>query len=164
MLFIAKNKGLFLYLYNIMRIIYTDGIFDLFHRGHLEYLKACKNILKDSGEKDDDVFLIVGIVNDKDATGYKRIPIYNENDRYEIIENIKCVDKIIKDAPLIINEDFMMEHKIDFVVHSFSNAGDEGAQDEFFKVPIQMGKFKKIQYYSSISTTDIIKKINSRNE
>ncbi len=141
-----------------MKIVYTDGIFDLFHRGHVEYLKACKNIFKDLGEE---VFLIVGIVNDKDASGYKRIPIYNENDRYEIIENIKCVNKIIKDAPLIITEDFMDQHKIDYVIHSFSNSNDEGAQDEFFKVPIQMGKFKKIQYYSSISTTDIIKKIKS---
>ena len=143
-----------------MKIVYTDGIFDLFHRGHIEYLKACKNIFKDL-EEVEEVFLIVGIINDKDATGYKRIPIYNENDRYEIIENIKCVNKIIKDAPLIITEDFMKEHKIDYVIHSFSNANDEGAQDEFFKVPIQMGKFKKIQYYSSISTTDIIKKIKS---
>ncbi len=144
-----------------MKILYTDGIFDLFHRGHVEYLKACKNIFKDLGEELEEVFLIVGIVNDKDATGYKRIPIYNENDRYEIIENIKCVNKIIKDAPLIITEDFMKEHKIDYVIHSFSNSNDEGAQNEFFKVPIQTGKFKKIEYYSSISTTDIIKKIKS---
>ena len=151
-----------------MKIIYTDGIFDLFHRGHIEYLKACKNIFKDLGRElkdkeveEEEVFLIVGIVNDKDSTGYKRIPIYNENDRYEIIENIKCVNKIIKDAPLIITEDFMDQHKIDYVIHSFSNSNDEGAQNEFFKVPIQMGKFKKIQYYSSISTTDIIKKIKS---
>ena len=150
-----------------MKIVYTDGIFDLFHRGHIEYLKACKNIFKDLDtelkdkevEEEEEVFLIVGIVNDKDATGYKRIPIYNENDRYNIIENIKCVNKIIKDAPLIITEDFMEQHKIDYVIHSFSNSNDEGAQDEFFKIPIQMGKFKKIQYYSSISTTDIIKKI-----
>ena len=149
-----------------MKIIYTDGIFDLFHRGHIEYLKACKNIFRnfegkweEEEERKEEVFLIVGIVNDKDATGYKRIPIYNENDRYEIIENIKCVDKIIKDAPLIITEDFMDLHKIDYVIHSFSNTNDEGAQDEFFKVPIKMGKFKKIQYYSSISTTDIIKRI-----
>ncbi len=144
-----------------MKTIYTDGIFDLFHRGHVEYLKACKNIFKDLGEEEGEIFLIVGIINDKDATGYKRIPIYNENDRYEIIENIKCVNKIIKDAPLIITEDFMEQYKIDYVIHSFSNSNDEGAQDEFFKVPIQMGKFKKIEYYSSISTTDIIKKIKS---
>ena len=135
-----------------MKIIYTDGIFDLFHRGHLEYIKHCKTIFED-------VFLIVGIVNDKDASGYKRPPIYEENDRYEIVGNIKYVDKIIKDAPLIINEQFMDEHKIDYVIHSFSNETDEQKQMEFFKVPILLNKFMKIKYYSSISTTDIIKKI-----
>lgn len=135
-----------------MKIIYTDGIFDLFHRGHLEYIKHCKETFTD-------VFLIVGIVNDKDATGYKRPPIYCENDRYEIVSNIKYVDKIVKDAPLIIDENFMNEHQIDYVIHSFSNEADAEKQKEFFKVPIMLNKFMTIQYYSSISTTDIIKKI-----
>ena len=135
-----------------MKIIYTDGIFDLFHRGHLEYIKRCKQIFED-------VFLIVGVVNDTDAASYKRAPIYCENDRYAIVENIKYVDKIIKDAPLIIDENFMNEYKIDYVIHSFSNEADAEKQQEFFKVPIMLNKFIKINYYSSISTTDIIRKI-----
>ena len=135
-----------------MKIIYTDGIFDLFHRGHLEYIKRCKQIF-------DDVFLIVGVVNDTDAASYKRAPIYNETDRYEIVENIKYVDKIVKDAPLIIDENFMNEHQIDYVIHSFSNEADAEKQQEFFKVPIMLNKFIKINYYSLISTTDIIRKI-----
>lgn len=135
-----------------MKIIYTDGIFDLFHRGHLEYIKRCKQIF-------DDVFLIVGVVNDTDAASYKRAPIYNEFDRYEIVENIKYVDKIVKDAPLIIDENFMNEHQIDYVIHSFSNEADAEKQQEFFKVPMMLNKFIKINYYSLISTTDIIRKI-----
>jgi choline-phosphate cytidylyltransferase len=135
-----------------MKIIYTDGIFDLFHRGHLEYIKRCKQIFED-------VFLIVGVVNDADAASYKRAPIYNETDRYEIVENIKYVDKIVKDAPLIIDENFMNEHQIDYVIHSFSNEADAEKQQEFFKVPIMLNKFIKINYYSLISTTDIIRKI-----
>lgn len=135
-----------------MKIIYTDGIFDLFHRGHLEYIKRCKYIF-------DDVFLIVGVVNDADAASYKRVPIYNETDRYEIVENIKFVDKIVKDAPLIIDENFMNEHQIDYVIHSFSNEADAEKQQEFFKVPILLNKFIKINYYSLISTSDILRKI-----
>lgn len=135
-----------------MKIIYTDGIFDLFHRGHLEYIKRCKYIF-------DDVFLIVGVVNDADAASYKRVPIYNETDRYEIVENIKFVDKIVKDAPLIIDENFMNEHQIDYVIHSFSNEADAEKQQEFFKVPIMLNKFIKINYYSLISTSDILRKI-----
>ena len=98
-------------------IIYTDGIFDLFHRGHLEFLNNIKKKFNNST-------LIVGIINDNDATNYKRKPIYNENDRYVIIENLKCVNKIIKDAPLIMNEDFINENNIDLVVHGFSDEND----------------------------------------
>jgi len=81
-------------------VIYTDGIYDLFHRGHVESLKKCKSLFEGN------VYLIVGVISDNDATNYKRPPIYNEDDRYTIIENIKYVDKIIKGAPLIITEDF----------------------------------------------------------
>ena len=85
-------------------IIYTDGIFDLFHRGHIEFLN---NIKKEYTN----CTLIVGIINDNDSENYKRKPIYNEEDRYMIIENLKCVDKIIKNAPLIINEEFIKKIK-----------------------------------------------------
>lgn len=133
-------------------IVYTDGIYDLTHRGHIESLNTCKKLF-------DNVFLIVGIINDKDSAGYKRQPIYSEDDRYTIISNLKCVDKIVKDAPLIITKEFLDKHKIDYVVHGFSNPGDSNKQDDFFKVPKELGKFMEISYYDKISTSDIINKI-----
>ena len=133
-------------------IIYTDGIFDLFHRGHIEFLNNIK-------KKYPNTELIVGIINDNDSTDYKRKPIYNEEDRYTIIENLKCVDRIIKDAPLIINEEFINNNKIDLIVHGFSNLEDSEKQNEFFKIPIKLNKFETLPYYSKISTTEIIKKI-----
>jgi choline-phosphate cytidylyltransferase len=132
--------------------IYTDGIFDLFHRGHIEYLNKCKNILPN-------VILIVGIINDKDATGYKRLPIYSEEDRHIIISNMKAVDEVIKDAPFIVTEEFMNQYKIDFVVHSFANEQDINKQDDFYVIPKKLKKFIQLPYYHSISTTDIINKI-----
>ena len=47
----------------------------------------------------------MGVISDKNATNYKRKPIIDEKDRYEIIRNLKLVDLIIEDAPLIITED-----------------------------------------------------------
>ena len=133
-------------------IIYTDGIFDLFHRGHIEFLNKIKKKYPTSQ-------LIVGIINDIESTNYKRKPIYNEEDRYTIIENLKCVDRIIKDAPLIINEEFINNNKIDLIVHGFSNIEDSEKQNEFFEIPIKLNKFETLPYYSKISTTEIIKKI-----
>ena len=133
-------------------IIYTDGIFDLFHRGHIEFLNNIKKEYINST-------LIVGIINDNDSENYKRRPIYNEEDRYMIIENLKCVDKIIKNAPLIINEEFIKKNKIDLIVHGFSNKNDINKQSEFFEIPIKMNKFKVMPYYELISTTQILDNI-----
>ena len=133
-------------------IIYIDGVFDLFHYGHLEILKKCKNLYPN-------VYLIVGIMGDKEATNYKRKPIYNEKYRYGLVESCKYVDKIVKDCPLYTTKEFMEKHKIDLVVHSFSNSNDKNNQDEFFKYPKSINKFREIDYCNEISTTSIINNI-----
>ena len=134
------------------QIIYTDGIFDLFHRGHIEYLNLIKKTYPNFK-------LYVGIINDQDATKYKRKPIYNHEDRVTIISNIKCVDNVIENAPLIVNEEFLNKYKIDLVVHGFSNEKDIEKQKEFFEIPVKLNKFASIPYYNKISSTEIIEKI-----
>ena len=135
-----------------MKRVYIDGIFDLFHRGHLESLIQAKNVL-------DDVFLIVGVISDKEAEGYKRLPIINQDDRCAIIKNINIVNQVIEDAPLIITKEFVEKNNIDLVVHGFSNDDDWEKQKNFFDYLIKENKFKRISYYDKTSTTDIIKKI-----
>lgn len=133
--------------------VYIDGIFDLFHRGHLESFYKTKNCLEE------EVNVIVGVINDKDASGYKRLPIIKEEDRIEIIKSLSVVDEVIFPAPLIITEQFINDNNIDMIVHGFVNNNDFEKQKEFFKVPIKLNKFKTIQYYNEISTSDIIKNI-----
>ena len=130
--------------------VYLDGVFDLFHRGHLESIKKCM-------EFGDEV--IIGVVSDKDALSYKRLPVINENDRVEIIKNLKIVSHVIFPCPLVINKDFIIKNKIDIVVHGFLDDKDYEKQKSFFRIPIEMGVFKRIEYYNKISTTEIIKKI-----
>ena len=136
-----------------MTRVYMDGVFDLFHRGHVESINKC---LKFGDE------LIIVVVRDKDAESYKRIPIINELDRAEIIKNLKVVNEVIFPAPLTMTKKFIVDNKIDIIVHSFSNNRDFEIQKDFFKVPIDMGIFKKIDYYDKVSTTDIIKRIVNR--
>lgn len=133
-------------------IVYIDGIFDLFHRGHLESFKQIKILYPNC-------ILIVGVISDEDASGYKRKPIITFEDRCEIIRSIKYVDQIIEKSPLILDLDFIKKYEIDLVVHGFSSEEDENKQQEFFKEIIDIGIFKKINYYDKTSTTDIISKI-----
>ena len=132
-----------------MKIVYIDGIFDLFHRGHLESLKQAKNIFEDC-------FLLVGVISDEVAKSYKREPIINEDDRIEIIRSLDIVDKVIENPPLIITEEFINTNNIDLVVHSFKDENDWEKQKYFFDSLIKINKFKKINYYNQTSTTDII--------
>jgi choline-phosphate cytidylyltransferase len=137
------------------KIVYLDGVFDLFHRGHLESLIKAKNVLNDP----DNTILLVGIVGDKDATSYKRKPIINEEDRTEIIKSIKYVDNVICPCPLVVTMDFIKKNNIDIVVHGFVSDEDRNKQKDFFEEINENGYFKEIEYYSKTSTSEIIKTI-----
>ena len=138
-----------------MKIVYIDGVFDLFHRGHLESLIKAKKCLND----EENTYLIVGVVGDKYATSYKRKPIINEEDRKEIINSIKYVNEVICPCPLIIDMNFIKQHNIDIVVHGFVSDQDRNKQKDFYEKITEFGCFKEIEYYSKISTSDIIKNI-----
>ena len=134
------------------RTVYMDGVFDLFHIGHLEAIKHCAKL----GNK-----VIIGITGDTDATGYKRCPIINQVERIAIISSLKQVDDIVCPCPLIVTEEFMAELGIDLVVHGFANDEDVIRQKEFFDIPMKLNKFQRIPYYFGQSTTNIIQKVKS---
>jgi choline-phosphate cytidylyltransferase len=139
-----------------MNRVYIDGVFDLFHKGHLESLFKAKNVYNDISN----TVLVVGIVSDIDCKSYKREPVINENDRIDIVKNIKIVDEIIFPCPLIVTPDFLKDNKIDLVVHGFSSNEDREKQKDFFEKI--KDNFKEIDYYKLISTSDIITKIKEK--
>ena len=66
---------------------YTQGVYDMFHIGHLNLLNNAKELCE---------FLIVGINTDELVEKYKnKRPIVNEDERRLIVENIKAVDRCI---------------------------------------------------------------------
>lgn len=66
---------------------YTQGVFDMFHIGHL-------NLLKQAKEHCD--FLIVGVNSDNLVKSYKnKNTIINQEQRVDIISSIRYVDKAV---------------------------------------------------------------------
>lgn len=66
---------------------YTQGVFDMFHIGHLNLL----NHAKDCCER-----LIVGVNSDELVRSYKhKAPVIPEEERRLIVENIKAVDRAV---------------------------------------------------------------------
>jgi cytidyltransferase-like protein len=134
----AKNK-----------VVYVDGVFDLFHSGHLAFLRKAREF--------GDV-LLVGVVTDADVESYKRKPVIKFQDRLEMLQACRLVDKVIP-AELRITKDFIHKNNISVVVH-----GDDDEQQEFFKIPREMGIMKYVSYTAGISTTQLIKTLKTRND
>ena len=137
----------------MVRRVYVDGIWDCFHMGHVLHFKNIKNL--DNIEN----FLIVGIISDNDAENYKRKPVYNEENRKILVESCKYVDEIIFGSSLTITEDFIKKHNIDLVCHGFIDKNDSNKQNNFFKIPKKLNKFRIVEYNKGISTSEIIENI-----
>jgi len=71
-----------------MKTIFTNGCFDLLHRGHVDLLKYCKTL----GD-----WVIVGLNSDASIKRLKGIdrPINSEDDREHILMALKYVDEVI---------------------------------------------------------------------
>lgn len=86
--FLEKNKG--------KKIVFTNGCFDILHRGHVTYLAEARKL----GD-----LLVIGLNSDasvKRLKGPER-PINNENDRKFVISQLKSVDFVeifTEDTPL----------------------------------------------------------------
>ena len=84
----------------INKIVFTNGCFDILHRGHVEYLQKSKAL----GD-----LLVVGINSDasvKRIKGNSR-PINNQQDREFMLKSLECVDEVLvfnEDTPLNIIE------------------------------------------------------------
>ena len=89
------------------KIGYTTGVFDMFHIGHLNILKRAKSL----GD-----YLIVGLSSDEfnELKGKKSVMSYEE--RKEILESIRYVDKVIKESSWEQKVDDIIKYNIDVFV------------------------------------------------
>jgi cytidyltransferase-like protein len=134
-----------------MKRVYADMVLDLFHRGHVEFIRKAKSLYPDT-------YLIIGVHSDETVASYKRKPFFSMEDRVAIAEACKYVDEVIPDAPLRLTEEFIENFRIEVVLH-----GDD--MSEFFKdcysVPLKLGIMRLLPYYSGISTTRIIEMVRT---
>lgn len=129
-----------------MKKIFTNGCFDIMHRGHLDLLKYCKSL----------GYVIVGLNSDdsvKKLKGDNR-PINKESDRKHLLECLKFVDEVIifqEQTPI----DLIKQVKPDIIV----KGGDYKASEV---VGSNLCEVKIFKYVSGYSTTQTIQRINNR--
>tara|TARA_R110002073_G_scaffold202932_5_gene362510 strand:+ start:716 stop:1108 length:393 start_codon:yes stop_codon:yes gene_type:complete len=125
--------------------VFTNGCFDILHRGHLELFKYCKSM----------GHVIVGLNSDDSVRRLKGTerPINTEKDRKFILESIKYIDEV-----LIFNEDTPYE-LIKHVKPSIIVKG--GDYTESTVVGADLAEVKIFKFIDGYSTTKIIERSRS---
>jgi cytidyltransferase-like protein len=135
--------------------LYTDMCADLFHTGHVNYLRQCCGVSDEF-----DVHLIVGIHSDATIESYKRASVCTMNERVDVVRSCKYVNEVLPNAPLRVTKEFLEDNSIDFVIHGTETP--EVERQAMYSIPISLGKYTEVPRTEGISTTDIIDRIASR--
>jgi len=130
-------------------VVYTYVAGDLFHIGHLRCLQQAKAL----GD-----YLIVGVITDEGIAAYKRHPIIPFKERLEIIQNIKCVDRVVVQDGLDPTYN-LMRYKPDIITHG-DDWGENFPGAEYMR---SIGKKAiRVKYYTGRSTTGIIARLRRK--
>jgi D-beta-D-heptose 7-phosphate kinase/D-beta-D-heptose 1-phosphate adenosyltransferase len=132
--------------------IWTNGCFDILHRGHLELFKYAKNL----GNK-----LMVGVDSDKKVMKDKgpNRPINNLQDRIEMLKSIRYIDKVVYFDSIEELEHLIKRYSPDIIVVGADWKGKRIIGEVYSK---EVRFFDRIEQYS---TTKILNYANcSRNQ
>ena len=73
-----------------MNIVYTGGTFDLFHSGHVNLLKRCREVAGENGK------VVVALNTDDFIFQFKnKKPVCSEQERMEVLLSCKYVDEVV---------------------------------------------------------------------
>ncbi|MCG9756131.1 adenylyltransferase/cytidyltransferase family protein [Shewanella insulae] len=128
------------------------GVFDLFHRGHVEFLKKAATF----GDE-----LIILINGDEMTEKYKRRPIYSEQDRAAILSALSCVT-VVEITNSFDVKPYIEKYNIDVIVH-----GNDWEHDSYLEQIRCTEEYLRQQnvtmaytdYHSSVSTSALLKQI-----
>lgn len=133
-------------------LVFTNGCFDILHRGHTTYLEQARNL----GSS-----LVVGVNTDasvrRQGKGDDR-PVNSLDDRMSVLASLHCVDAVVcfdEDTPLKLIETILPQHLV---------KGGDWAIDEIVggkEVVANGGHVHSIDFKFQRSTTSLLEKIRS---
>jgi len=134
-------------------IVYVDGGFDLFHVGHIEFLKKAK---------EQGTYLIVGLHDDSVITQVKGqgYPIMNLHERVLGVLSCRYVDDVVIGAPFVVTKDVMDSLNVSIVVNGTVTEPKNDANVDPYELPKKLGVYRQIQSpRPDLTTTEIVTRI-----
>lgn len=133
------------------RIVFTNGVFDILHRGHIEYLAEAKSF----GD-----ILIVGLNTDASARRLKGMsrPVQSQSDRAVILLALEAVDYVVlfgEDRP----DRLIRMVRPDVLVKGADYKSGEIAGADFVKS--YGGAVKRVRFTRGRTTSNILRKIKA---
>ncbi len=134
------------------RIVFTNGVFDILHPGHVRYLQHARSL----GDA-----LIVGLNADASVRRNKgpERPINPQDERAEILEALECVDAVVlfeQDTP----DEIIKAIQPDILVK-----GADWAEDAIVgrdTVEARGGRVVRVPIEAGFSTTEIIRRVRGQ--
>lgn len=139
------------------KIVYTGGTFDLFHAGHIKFLKACRRIAGDEG------YVLVALNTDEFIEAYKgKPPVMTYEERKTVLLACKYVNSVVPNLSGADSKPTIMTYEPDFIV-----IGDDWARKDYYTqmqftqewLDEQDIQLVYVPYTKGISTTELKKRI-----
>jgi rfaE bifunctional protein nucleotidyltransferase chain/domain len=133
-------------------VVFTNGCFDILHRGHVAYLVAAREL----GDR-----LVVGLNSDASVRRLKGPgrPVVQQEDRAFILASLACVD-----AVTLFDEDTPAELIAALLPDVLVKGGDYDPDDVVGRDVVEAngGRLVLIPFVAGRSTTDILDRIRER--
>ena len=133
-------------------IVFTNGVFDLLHRGHVEYLEEARAL----GDR-----LVVGLNSDASVRRIKGPlrPIVSESERAELLAALACVDRVVvfeDDTPAALIREISPQVLV--------KGGDWALEEIVGRDTVEAlgGRVERIRLREGLSTSLLVQRILAR--
>ncbi|MDI6778923.1 MAG: D-glycero-beta-D-manno-heptose 1-phosphate adenylyltransferase [Bacteroidota bacterium] len=137
---------------NSLKVVFTNGVFDIIHRGHVEYLQKAKSLGN---------VLVVGLNSDASVRRIKgdKRPIVNQDDRAFVLSNLLMVDYVC-----LFEEDTPLQLISELVPDVLVKGSDWDINDIVGRDVVEKngGKVETIEFVPERSSTNIVDTIINR--
>lgn len=133
-----------------LRLVFTNGVFDLLHRGHVSYLSQARAL--------GDV-LVVGVNTDASARRLQKgpdRPVNPEGDRALVLAALECVD-----AVCLFDEDTPRELVAALLPDILAKGSDYGLSEVAGRAEVEAagGHVVLVPFIEGYSTTDLVQRM-----